>query len=837
MSRRFIIKFAYALFVDFADRERPSERGSNVEDIFIGGYFDVHSYDVTKHNGCGKLNQHGIYLREAMRYAVSEIFKNSSILHGFKMYSRIYDSCSNVEKIVRSIGVLSFIRVMGLVGPSKSDVVVNTAPKMAVLNQITLGYAASAIELSDRERYGTVFRTIPSDELEILAILDLVKYFNWTYISTVSSYGYSGQQSMDALVSKLGDICVATHSALPKSPKAEDYHKAISKLLSNPKANVIILLAKDVDITGLLRVSEANNIARDRFTWISGTKLLGYKGFSRGAEKSLKGALVLSYANMTVPGFDTYINNLRPSTMSENWLRELWQEIFNCTFSRWAARAKGLGLCSGSERTTEEALTGPYRYLPVKAVISGVHSVACAVRKFIEKHCIMRRLPKIACKTKLQEFYTPKDPRIEMLSYFKHQYTHCPELPYSVNFDKQGGYNRDFNILNFDGNSFYVVGHWKAASDRSTATLEVNFDLIKWKSGNDTPVSVCSTPCKSNEIKIANIVNAQCCFHCKTCSEASIVLNNTCFECPKHQKPNESRDQCYNIPVLNINYRHLLPASVIVTSTIGFLSNTILVVVFFVHFQSHVIKASSRELSLVIIISLYAMFAASLTFITKPTISICALRRFIVGIGLTSCYSSLMLKTNRIHRIFLAAKAVRTPSLVSTKSQIIIYLLLLGLQIFLSLMWLLADLPAIDLLISPSKQNVIKTCKSNGYNFLINLSPAAAFMLTCTFYAYKTRNFPENFNETASIGFTLYISCILWAVFIPIKLWLQTTMDKVLAAEFAVGVFSNLIGLVTLFGLFGPKVYRIFCGNQETGTFRFFLSSQSQGSTASTGFT
>eukprot|EP00112_Aurelia_sp_Birch-Aquarium-sp1_P001262 Seg1131.5 transcript_id=Seg1131.5/GoldUCD/mRNA.D3Y31 product="Metabotropic glutamate receptor 3" protein_id=Seg1131.5/GoldUCD/D3Y31 len=754
------------------------------------------------------------------------------------MYSRIYDSCSNAKKIVGNIGTLSFVRVMGLVGPSKSEVVVNTAPKMAVLSQITLGYAASAIELSDRERYGTFFRTIPSDKLEVRAIIDLVNYFNWTYVSTVSSYGYSGQQSMDALFSQLRFICVATRCALPKSPKTEDYDRVISKLLSSPKANVVILLAKDVDIKGLLRASEANSIAGDRFTWVSGTKLLGYKGFIRGAEKSLKGALVLSYANMTVPGFDDYINNLRPSTMSENWLREMWEEIFNCTFSRWAARAKGLGLCSGNETTTEEALTGPYRHLPVKAVISGVHSVACAVRKFIEKHCIVKRLPKTACKTKLQEFYTPKDPRIEMLSYFQNENTHCPELPYSVNFDKQGGYIRNFNILNFDGNSFHVVGNWKAASNRGTAVLEISSDLIKWKSGNSTPVSVCSTPCKDNEIKMANIVNAQCCFHCKTCSEDSIVLNNTCVECPKHQMPNENRDQCYNIPVLNIAYGRLLPASVIVSSTIGFLSNTVLVVVLIVHFQTHIIKASSRELSLVILLSLYAMFAASLTFIAKPTISICALRRFMVGIGLTSCYCSLMLKTNRIHRIFLAAKTVSTPSLVSTKSQIIIYLLLLGLQIFLSFMWFLADPPTIDLLASPDKQHLIQTCKSNGYNFLINLSPAAAFMLTCTYYAYKTRKFPENFNEAASIGFTLYVSCIVWAVFIPMKLWLQTEVDNVLVSEFAVGVFSNLVGLVTLFGLFGPKVYRIFFRRQqENGTFRFFLSSQSRASTASTGFT
>ena len=41
-------------------------------------------------------------------------------------------------------------------------------------------------------------------------------------------------------------------------------------------------------------------------------------------------------------------------------------------------------------------------------------------------------------------------------------------------------------------------------------------------------------------------------------------------------------------------------------------------------------------------------------------------------------------------------------------------------------------------------------------------------IIICTVYAVKTRNIPENFNESKFIGFSMYTTCIIWLAFVPI---------------------------------------------------------------------
>ena len=52
-------------------------------------------------------------------------------------------------------------------------------------------------------------------------------------------------------------------------------------------------------------------------------------------------------------------------------------------------------------------------------------------------------------------------------------------------------------------------------------------------------------------------------------------------------------------------------------------------------------------------------------------------------------------------------------------------------------------------------------------------------MVTCTIYAIKTRDVPEDFNEAKPIGFTMYTTCIVWLAFIPIFFGTAQSAEKV----------------------------------------------------------
>ena len=809
--------------------------GDSYYDIWIGGYLDIHRYDKTKYGGCGELKEHSFYYKEAIRYAVRRINENKNILQGVPIYTKIFDNCGTVKRIISAMNRLSYHRIMGSVGPMQSDIAVFTSPKAAAFNQLTVSHAATTIEFNDRDRYGTFFRTGPSEEDEVLAIIDIIRHFNWTYVSVVNSYGYNGQESSELFVSKLKGICIATRVALSRKPTRQHYENAISKLLANEKATVVIILSSVEDTRLLLHAAEADHRARLQLTWISGTKFMAYKGFVDGIEQAAKGALMLSYSNMSVPDFDAYVDRHAENYSRHFWLNELMSKVLNCSLSAYVARSKGMRLCSGKEKL-ENGLSHRYRFVATKAVISAVQTIACGVRKYLEKHCFPKNLTTGACKALLLQFGM-KDPRFDIVRFFQNQNTTCGMLPHSVNFDRHGSVPRPFDILNFDGREFQKVGQWQRRHGTNAGFIKYyTKPAIQWTSSNQSTVSRCSSPCKVNEIKIADILHPQCCFSCKPCSNNSIITNNSCIRCLYHQKANDQRDQCIDLPILHLSYANTLPVIIITGMTLGLMLTTFIFTSFIKNINSQVVKASSREISFIILTSFYALFGTSILFIIEPTFGTCALRRIIVGVGLTTCYGALLLKTNRIYRIFEAAKSARTPILVSTKSQITICLLFLDLQVLLSTAWILADPPLVMPTRSPDGDHVFLTCKSNRFNFLLNLLPCSIFMLQCTFYAYKTRRFPENFNEASSIGLTMYANCLMWVSFVSVKLWLDSHNREIQESELVVGIFCNAVSTVNVVGLFGPKLIRIFFGQRETGTMRFFLSSQvSTVSTADTG--
>ena len=89
------------------------------------------------------------------------------------------------------------------------------------------------------------------------------------------------------------------------------------------------------------------------------------------------------------------------------------------------------------------------------------------------------------------------------------------------------------------------------------------------------------------------------------------------------------------------------------------------------------------------------------------------------------------------------------------------------------------------------------------FGFAVNLSYVMVLMFLCTIYAFKTRNFPKNFNESKYIGVTMYITCAVWTVFFPIYLNTPRSNTHV----YLISAAYVIIGLVTLIGLFAQKVF------------------------------
>ena len=752
---------------------------------------------------CGKIDaEFGIYLVEAMRWAINQINVNNNTkagLRGLTLGYRIRDTCHSTGLPFRfHLLHMSIVnRMMGIVGPVTSDQAILAS---AGLVMPIISYSATSMELNNREKYFNFFRTIPSDNMQVRVLLDILRHYNWKYISTVNSHGTYGQQGIQLLIkmiSKVG-ICIASRNSIPKSPKASDFEAVIKELEKDSNARTVILFTTAGDTRGLLTAARS----KTKFQWVSSSSWDPNNHAVQGIKDVAKGAILLNYANINNETFMNYFMGLKLNDNRYRWFEEFWEQQFNCSVGR--SKNSTRNVCTGNESLHDSQFYA--KYAASNAVIDAVFAYSdllkCAINALCKKYNKTGNM-KGECDARK---FRPNEIKIGMILDLMHY--RCKE-----HFDRKGNTYRDFEIINFDGEKFNTVGVWKLNPGKRNGTLKMNTKSIVWYNGNATvPESICSKPCKVWQREIPSKTK-MCCFACKDCAAHEIVKNNTCIACDKYSRPNRDRSECKSLVKFPNPTEHPVSTVILAESSLGFILNTIVLIIFVKYYNSKVIKASSRELSFFMLGGLYLCFLSPCVFLLDPSKVRCGLRRFIFGMSLTACYTPLMLKTNRIYRIFNAARNPRTivsmPQFVSPASQILICFGLLSLQLLLCIMWVVGAPPKVVRDIVKESDMVAHLCGANLFTIAVNLVPCFCMLAVSTVYAFKSRKFPKNFNEASNIGITMYVSCALWAIFVPSLMWVKISTGNPFGQIFVIANFSNVIGLVSLLGLFGPKLRQL----------------------------
>ena len=93
-------------------------------------------------------------------------------------------------------------------------------------------------------KYSYFRRTSSSDNLQVLAIVDILKHFHWNYVSILHSEDPYGSAGGSAFVNPSGrnDICIDFRRGIPPSFAGRDYDSLVADL-NNAEANVIIFIA------------------------------------------------------------------------------------------------------------------------------------------------------------------------------------------------------------------------------------------------------------------------------------------------------------------------------------------------------------------------------------------------------------------------------------------------------------------------------------------------------------------------------------------------------------------------------------------------------------------
>uniref|UniRef100_A0A3Q3GMF5 Metabotropic glutamate receptor 3 n=1 Tax=Labrus bergylta TaxID=56723 RepID=A0A3Q3GMF5_9LABR len=809
------------VLLSVGDPPQQSRKEIRIEgDLVLGGLFPVHEKGAGMEE-CGRVNEdRGIQRLEAMLFAIDRINMDSAILPGVSLGVHILDTCSRDTYALEQ--ALEFVRasltkvddteficpdgsyalqddsplaIAGVIGGSFSSVSIQVANLLRLFQIPQISYASTSAKLSDKTRYDYFARTVPPDFYQAKAMAEILRFFNWTYVSTVASEGDYGETGIEAFEqeARMRNICIATSEKVGRSNAKKSYEAVIRQLLQKPNARVAVLFLRSDDARELLAAAARLNTS---FIWVASDGWGAQESIVKGNEVTAEGAITLELAANPVPEFN----------------REFWEQRFQCSLGGGGGGggdgAMPLPQCD-KDLSMDKSNFEPES--KIMFVVNAVYSIAIALHNMQRSVCFNT--------TKLCDSMKALDGRRLYRDYILNVSFTAPFAPPGietlVKFDTQGDGIGRYNIFSYqrsaDRYGYVPVGEW-------AESLTLSSDLIHWPR-EVVPTSQCSDPCERNEMKKMQ-AGEYCCWICTACEPHEYLADEfTCSPCAPGQWPTEDLTSCYDLPEDYIMWEDAWAIGPITIACVGFICTGLVFWVFVRHNNTPLVKASGRELCYFLLSGVFMSYAMTFLFLAKPSPAICALRRLGLGTSFAVCYSALLTKTNRIARIFNGVKdgagAVR-PRFISPSSQVFICLSLISVQLVMVSVWLLLEVPGTRRFTLPERrQTVILKCNVRDSSMLLSLGYDVLLVILCTVYAFKTRKCPENFNEAKFIGFTMYTTCIIWLAFLPI-FYVTSSDYRVQTTTMCISV--SLSGFVVLGCMFAPKVHIIMFQPQKNVT-------------------
>ncbi|KAM8755166.1 metabotropic glutamate receptor 7-like isoform X1 [Acanthopagrus latus] len=797
--------------------------------LTLGGLFPVHARGADG-TACGDLKkENGIQRLEAMMYALDQINQDETLLPNITLGARVLDTCSRdtyaLEQSLTFVQALItkdtsdvrctngeppvFVKpekVVGVIGASASSVSIMVANILRLFQIPQISYASTAPELSDDRRYDFFSRVVPPDSFQAQAMVDIIRALGWSYVSTIASEGSYGEKGVEAftqLSKEAGGICIAQSLKIPHNPKLEDYDKAIQQLLETQHSRAVIIFASEEDIRGVLNATKrANQVGH--FLWIGSDSWGAKSSPIHQLEEVAVGAVTILPKRSSIEGFDEYFTALTLENNRRNvWFAEFWEENFDCRLLSASKREDTSRKCTGQERI---GIDSKYEQEgKVQFVIDAVYAMAHALHNMQRDLCPDH--PGVCPQMETAEGKT-------LLKYIRNTSFNGSagtSVVFNKNGDAPGRYDLfQFQMTNSSTPEYKVVGQW-------VETLQLRLEELQWPDGEqEVPISVCSLPCKTGERK-KRVKGMPCCWHCELCDGYQYQYDETsCRLCAYNMRPNPNRTACQPIPIVKLEWHSPWAIIPVFLAMLGIIATIFVMATFVRYNDTPIVRASGRELSYVLLTGIFLCYIITFLMIAKPDVAVCAFRRIFLGLGMCISYAALLTKTNRIYRIFEQGKqTVTAPRFISPTSQIAITSSLICVQLLGVLVWFAVDPPntIVDYdeqkTINPMLARGVLKCDITDLQIICSLGYSILLMVTCTIYAIKTRDVPEDFNEAKPIGFTMYTTCIVWLAFIPIFFGTAQSAEKLYIQTTTLTISMNLSASVALGMLYMPKVYII----------------------------
>uniref|UniRef100_H2TE84 Glutamate receptor, metabotropic 5b n=1 Tax=Takifugu rubripes TaxID=31033 RepID=H2TE84_TAKRU len=585
-------------------------------------------------------------------------------------------------------------------------------------------------------------------------------------------------------------ICIAHSGKIWSNAGEQSFDRLLERLRAHlPKARVVVCFCEGMTVRNILMAMRRQGLVGE-FLLIGSDGWADRYDVTDGYVKEAAGGITIKLQSADVKWFDDYYLKLRPENNHRNpWFPEFWQHRFHCQLKGHPQEN------SKYNRTCSKSLRQQYAQdTKMGFVINAIYSMAHGLHNMQQTLCP-------GFQVGLCDAMRPIDGATLLDFLMKTNFTGVSGE--GILFDENGDSPGRYEIMNFKkmGKDYYDyinVGSW------DNGGLKIDDDEI-WPNTDSIIKSVCSEPCDKGQIKVIRKGEVSCCWTCTPCKENEFVFDEyTCKACELGSWPNDDLTGCDLIPVEYLRWGDPEPIAAVVFACLGQMA-TFFVTGIFIRFRdTPVVKSSSRELCYIILVGICLGYLCTFSLIAKPHVVHCYLQRLGIGLSPAMSYSALVTKTNRIARILAGSKkkiCTKKPRFMSACAQLMIAFMLIVLQLGIIIALFVMEPPEV-IHDYPSIRQVNLICNTTNLAVVAPLGYNCLLILSCTFYAFKTRNVPANFNEAKYIAFTMYTTCIIWLAFVPIYFG---SNYKIITMCFSV----SLSATVALCCMFVPKVYII----------------------------
>ncbi|KAK7905204.1 hypothetical protein WMY93_017811 [Mugilogobius chulae] len=801
-------------------------------DVVLGGLFEIHFFsdfpDLTftsqpQQPVCYGFDVLGFRQALTMVFAVEEINKNTDLLPNVTLGYSLYDNCVELgigfraalslaagqkNNFILNNSCIGAPPILGIVGDSSSTRSIAISSVLGLYRVPMVSYFATCSCLSDRQKYPSFFRTIPSDAFQVHAIIQILKHFGWSWVGLLVSdddYGLHAAQIFQSELSQSSEACLAYLEVVPWGNNRYEVERIVD-VMKQSTARVVIAFVHESNMIQLMEEVVRQNVTGVQWiaseAWTTATVL-----HSPQLIPYLRGTLGIAIRRGEIQGLKDFLLQIQPTLLNKNDIvLQFWEHTFECKFAPASAWTEAGGaLCTGHEdlQNIETEFLDVFNLRPEYNVYKAVYALAHALDQLLR--CEPGRGPFTGSSCATLHTLEPWQ-----FVYYLEKVHFTTSFGDDVSFDKNGDAIRLYDVLNWfwqPGGHIQVQNVGVVKKDE----LHLYEDEIFWNfDPMRPPMSVCSNKCPLGTRRARRKGEPECCFDCIRCSEGE-VSNTTdsteCITCPEDFWSSPARDQCVPKKTEFLSYHEPLGICLTTASLLGAVICTIVSLVFVRYRKTPIVRANNPELSFQVLLSLKLCFLCSLLFIGRPRLWTCQLRHAAFGISFVLCVSCILVKTMVVLAVFKASKpgggailkwfgALQQRGTVFTLTCI---------QAIICIIWLVTASPTPHKNTEYHLDKIVYECVvGSTLGFAVLLGYIGFLALLSFMLAFLARNLPDNFNEAKLITFSMLIFCAVWVAFVPAYV---NSPGKYADAVEVFAILASSFGL--LVALFGPKCYII----------------------------